>query len=385
VDLSLFQQTKGFLSLHLGTINRENLGRMEKAATLSGHLVKPFNQVENTTYVVVAGPAEADQGIAPLLKTADFRPIKIPPEFSDYPDKVKHELHRRTLELKRKLAEKRGEIEALERLHRMELDQACLTLKMTKPFASLADLLQGHGSLAALEGWIPSDQAHGLTQALEKRLSRPFVLHMREPLDEERTQVPSLMRHSRLLRAFTALVKNYGIPRYGEIDPTLLFTITFILMFGMMFGDVGHGAIFVLTGILLRKRFPGSMPFMAGAGLSSMAFGGLYGSIFGFEELFHPLWMAPLSNPMLMLEVALYWGIGFILIMNLLTGINLAAEGRWSQAILDNRGLAGMLLYAGGIYSGFRWLGEGIFGTPEALALLIPMVVILTYKWRRQE
>ncbi|MCP4041550.1 MAG: ATPase, partial [Gammaproteobacteria bacterium] len=47
--------------------------------------------------------------------------------------------------------------------------------------------------------------------------------------------------------------------------------------------------------------------------------------------------------------------------------------------------LAGMLLYAGGIYSGFRWLGEGIFGTPEALALLIPMVVILTYKWRRQE
>jgi V/A-type H+-transporting ATPase subunit I len=187
------------------------------------------------------------------------------------------------------------------------------------------------------------------------------------------------------MRPFVALVANYGIPRYGEIDPTVLFTFSFILMFGMMFGDVGHGAVILAGGLFARRRFPIVVPFAVACGLSSIAFGFVYGSIFGYEHVITPLWMSPLSDPILMLKVALYWGIGFILVANTLTLINFLAEGRTKDALLDTKGVVGTLLYFAGIYVGFRWVGEGIFGTFELVLLLIPLAVLLAYKWTHLE
>lgn len=210
-------------------------------------------------------------------------------------------------------------------------------------------------------------------------------MRTRDPLPDELSEVPSALRHSRLLKPFTALVKNYGVPRYGEIDPTLLFTATFIAMFGMMFGDIGHGAVIIAIGLAIRGRFPVVVPAFVAAGTSSIAFGFLYGSIFGFEELLHPLWMSPLSDPMLMLMVALYWGIAFILFVSALTVRNLIAERRFGEALFDDKGLAGIALYLGGLYSGFQWMGEGQFGLLESLALVGPLTVILAYKWRENK
>ena len=385
VDLGLFQQSQGFLTLHLGTIANHNLARLEKAASLTGSLVRPFNRKGDTTYVVVAGPTESNEAIAALLKTADFHPLKIPREFADYPETVESGLIEKQADLESQLTEISGQLEQLKQHHRDELDQACRTLHLAGPYAELADCMRGRRQLALIEGWIPADQVESLSESLSAELENPFVLNTRKPLPAEHEQVPSLLRHPRLLRPFVALVKNYGVPRYGEIDPTWLFTLSFILMFGMMFGDIGQGAVLVLLGIGLRRRWPAVMPFMAAAGLSSMLFGVLYSSVFGYEELFPPLWMAPLHDPLLMLKMGLYWGIGFIYLAGLLRIYNTITEGRIRQALFDNKGIAGLLLYSGGIFAGFRWLGEGVFGLTETLALLVPLSVIMFYKWRKLE
>ena len=36
-------------------------------------------------------------------------------------------------------------------------------------------------------------------------------------------------------------VEMYGLPAYGETDVTGFVAITFTVLFGMMFGDVGQG------------------------------------------------------------------------------------------------------------------------------------------------
>ena len=46
----------------------------------------------------------------------------------------------------------------------------------------------------------------------------------------------------------------YGLPSYTELDPTTFVAITAFIMFGFMFGDVGHGVVFLILGILLRFR-----------------------------------------------------------------------------------------------------------------------------------
>jgi V/A-type H+-transporting ATPase subunit I len=120
---------------------------------------------------------------------------------------------------------------------------------------------------------------------------------------------------------------------------------------------------------------------MVTAGISSMTFGFVYGSIFGYEHVLEALWMPPLSDPLRMLEVALYWGIGFILVANALTLYNLFFEGRVEEALFDTRGIAGTILYLGGIYAGFSWMGSGVFGLKETLAIVVPLAVVMGFKW----
>jgi V/A-type H+-transporting ATPase subunit I len=385
VDLGALQRPKTFLSMQVGTVRRANLTRLEQAASLAGHFVRPFHTAEDVVYLVVVGPAESDQDISALLHTAEFRPVVIPPEFRDHPERIRQELQTEAEDLKRQYRAKSAEIDAVVAQHQEQLANACTTLALSAPYAELATRLRGQGGLAVVEGWIPRDDVPALGEALSRELSYPHVLTARNPRPDEHARVPTVMRHARWMRPFVALVSNYGIPRYGEIDPTLLFTVSFILMFGMMFGDIGHGAVILLGGLFARRRFPVVVPFAVACGLSSIAFGFVYGSIFGYEHVITPLWMSPLTDPILMLKVALYWGIGFILVANTLTLINFLAEGRTKDALLDTKGIVGTLLYFAGIYVGFRWVGQGVFGTFELVLLLAPLAVLLAYKWTHLE
>jgi V/A-type H+-transporting ATPase subunit I len=152
-------------------------------------------------------------------------------------------------------------------------------------------------------------------------------------------------------------------------------------MFGMMFGDVGHGAVIVIGGVLLHRKIKTFSVFVVTIGLSSMLFGALYGSVFGFEELLHPLWMAPLSDPNRMLTLALYWGIGFILIATALTIRNRLAEGHVLEALFDGKGLAGMLFYLGLLFGAYQRVSHGRFGLLETTLIVVPLGAILGYKW----
>ena len=69
----------------------------------------------------------------------------------------------------------------------------------------------------------------------------PFRRALRTPSMQE--QIPVLLKHSRLLRPFEMLVSTYGLPNYQELEPTLFVALSYIVMFGMMFGDAGHGMV----------------------------------------------------------------------------------------------------------------------------------------------
>lgn len=50
---------------------------------------------------------------------------------------------------------------------------------------------------------------------------------------------------------FQEMVNTYGIPTYGEANPAVFATVSFPFLFGIMYGDIGHGSILLLAGILL--------------------------------------------------------------------------------------------------------------------------------------
>jgi vacuolar-type H+-ATPase subunit I/STV1 len=103
---------------------------------------------------------------------------------------------------------------------------------------------------------------------------------------------PTIMRNFFLFRPFELITKMYGNPSYSEIDPTPIIAITFPLLFGLMFGDIGHGFTLMVSGILgvllFRKRKKNLVSFcwiVFFCGIASFFVGFLYGEFFGEHKI----------------------------------------------------------------------------------------------------
>ncbi len=124
------------------------------------------------------------------------------------------------------------------------------------------------GATAALAGWCPADQVPRLAERLA---DAGGVL---VPLKTPRGVAPPTLLHATGApgRSFTRLVTAYGTVPYPDIDPSWPAGIVYVVMFGVMFGDAGHGLLLLLAALLLYLRRPRHLaplhtawPFVAGA------------------------------------------------------------------------------------------------------------------------
>lgn len=386
LDLGLLRKNKHFLNLHIGTIQADNLQHLTEAVAKAKHFVDVFHRVDDIVYCVVAGPLEQANDVSTVLNYAEFRPLQLPLEFHSHPQQVNDELRNKLKQLDKASLLTRQQYLELGQQYQHELEHAYILLHQAAPYAILAHHVRGRGELSVITGWIPRTDLISLERFLSEKLNCPYVLDSRNPLPKEWTQVPSLMRHTNVMQAYQSLVQNYGIPRYGEFDPTLLFMVTFLLMFGVMFGDVGQGAVIAGFGWLMRDKLKQFSVFFIAAGVFSVIFGFLYGSVFGIEETIIPaLWVSPLHHPFYMLQIALYWGVGFILIMTLLKVVNNWRFGYHTEALFNSNGLAGIVLYLGGFLSLKVWMETGYFGQIQQLSIILPLSIILGYKWHENK
>jgi V/A-type H+-transporting ATPase subunit I len=386
IDLSRLQQPSLFLDAHLGLVPRANLRHLSEAVALAGYLLIPFRPGESQTHVVILGPRDAREvTLRAALDAAGFQRLFIPPEFQDQPERIRQRLEQQRVDLEEALIHEREATAERARQEHDRLQTALDALVLAEPYVEIDGAARSSGFLSLIQGWVPARDLARLSRGLEQRLDFPFQLDVRDPHPEERSEVPSAMAASWLLRPFELLVRQYGIPRYGEIEPTSLMAVSFLLMFGMMFGDVGHGACIALAALALRSRAPRIWPMVFLAGLSSTAFGLLYGSLFGYEHLIHPLWISPLSDPVLMLRAAVAWGVVFLVMANLLSIHNQLLDGQRLAALLGGRGLANLTLYAGLLWGAYSWLTQGRLGGPAVVVASASLGIIAGYNWSQTQ
>ncbi|OHD20044.1 MAG: hypothetical protein A2Y34_08040 [Spirochaetes bacterium GWC1_27_15] len=146
-------------------------------------------------------------------------------------------------------------------------------------------------SISLIEGWILKKKVDTLKDSLNKMLSDKFSVVTYKPEEIPEVQngtlkVPVIMENLKFFKPFENLVFNYGTPSYKTIDPTIFVTITFLLFFGMMYGDIGQGFIIFLAGIFLSKtkKFKDMGFIISVIGVFAMIFGLFYGAFFCFEH-----------------------------------------------------------------------------------------------------
>lgn len=226
-------------------------------------------------------------------------------------------------------------------------------------------------------GWMTAEDTRSFLQDIEK--DENVYCITKDSKDSGIAKPPTKLKNLGVFKPFELFVEMYGLPAYGEFDPTMFIGLTYSLMFGCMFGDVGQGLLLAIGGFWLykyKKMVLGGIVALAGA--VSTVFGFLYGSIFGLEEVIPALWRRPMSDIMTTLIIAVVFGVALIVIAMLLHIFNAVKNRDFEKAVLDPSGVAGLLVYGSAAASvGLMFTGHTVPGTVVLCIVIgLPLLAI---------
>ena len=136
------------------------------------------------------------------------------------------------------------------------------------------------GSIVMMEGWVPVEN----DAEVRKMLDESGVYYEIRSAEKE-DNAPIKLKNGKISRAFEMLTKMYGMPDYGEFDPTPLLAPFYALFFGMCVGDAGYGLLLVILGFYLKKKLSksmaGLMNLLITLGAATTVVGALFNTFFG--------------------------------------------------------------------------------------------------------
>ncbi|MBR4043534.1 MAG: ATPase V, partial [Bacteroidaceae bacterium] len=148
------------------------------------------------------------------------------------------------------------------------------------------------GAIVMMDGWVPVEN----DTEVRKMLDESGVYYEIRPAEKE-DNAPIKLKNGKISRAFEMLTKMYGMPDYGEFDPTPLLAPFYALFFGMCVGDAGYGLLLVILGLYLKKKLSksmaGIMNLLITLGVATTVVGAVFNTFFGVSltSLDLPQWM----------------------------------------------------------------------------------------------
>jgi V/A-type H+-transporting ATPase subunit I len=341
-----------YTTFQTGLIPEENFERLETSLGEINHSLIPINHKEGRVVLLAMALKDDKAILLRALKSAFWDPLELSASLQGNVTTLLDRLTEKEQQKKDKLAELDNEAESIAHQYGGKLRQMREVLLIARQLILAQEKFGRIDHTYLLTGWLPVSLFEELRQRVMKATSDNALVEKIDPEEIKEVRsgiltIPILFNNPALIRPFERLTTLYGTPSYEEIEPTGFLAITFLLLFGMMFGDVGHGAILCTLGYLIFKKMYRYLDYgiiLMESGFSAIVFGILYGSVFGLEDLIPALWMHPVENIDYFMKVSVVFGITMIstgLILNL---INVFRQHRYGE-LLSASGLAGALFY----------------------------------------
>lgn len=336
-------------------------------------------------------PASEIENIDAIYSEMNFERIEISDEYEGMIDEAADKLKNEVILLENNLKKENDILDSFVKEHsekilaaKKSIENASRNYDLRK---QLAFSKTGNNEYFILCGWMQQEEADKLQAELAGDKYITVIA------DEEHKGpfggAPIKLKNPKILRPFEMLIKMYGLPDYREFDPTWFVAISYTIIFGMMFGDVGQGLCLAVGGFLLYKFKKMDLAAIIGvAGIFSTIFGFLFGSIFGYEDIIEPLWLRPAENmadlPFVgkmntVFAYAIALGMLLILVMMVFNIVNAVRAGEFKEVIFDYNGVSGLVFYGAVAACVILFMtGHTLPGTVVLVIMfVVPLVLII--------
>lgn len=316
-------------------------------------------------------PKQVKEDIKRAVNTMGFIDKKTPE--SDNLETIDRKLQ----ETDKEIEELEEKIEAIKNQNEDLIEDIPHTIDYYEKSGEIKDKMAKGDKYFYLSGWVPESKVDDFKELEEKYDKTKVNINNRS----YSSKPPTKLKNNILFRPFEFLVNMYGAPNYNEIDPTPFFAITYLLLYGMMFGDLGQGLVFVLLSFYvdkINKTFGG---LVRRIGISSSIFGLMYGSFFGIETLIPTLLIKPFDNIMTVLIASVAFGV-LLMVISYIIGIfnKVKKQNNLEEGIFGKEGLAGLMMMISFILIILNIVGKSPLPMPVAVVMLVLSIVMIIFK-----
>ena len=221
-----------------------------------------------------------------------------------------------------------------------------------------------------LTGYVPTEHTDKVIKAISD--ISPSAYYVFDEI-KEGDNPPTQTVNNKVVRQFEFVTNMYSPPNYRELDPNPVMSVFFLAFFGFIMADIGYGLLLAIGGYILASR----MKYDTGTrrlvwvltlgGLSTILFGLLFGSFFGYTHE-HIALIPPSIMPSPTVEyeklLIISLGIGAVQMMVAFfqKGLQLIHKGEVVDGIID--GFVWCVFFVGLIVAGL-----GLFADTLELAL----------------
>lgn len=235
-----------------------------------------------------------------------------------------------------------------------------------------------------LQGWLTTKAVDAVEVQLKDKLGEgEYVFLPLEIAEEEYEEVPTVLENNTFLQPFENLTEMYGLPKYGELDPTPYTAPFYLVFFGMMAADLGYGALLWLGTFIMLKFFHfdkgtnRNLKFFHLLSYPVMIWGIVFGSAFGADLPFQPL---SLSKDLITIMIlSIIFGV-----IQIMVGLSLGAYSNlkkkaYIDAYTSHLGwlaiITGIILYVlGSMVLNISWIAT--IGSSIAIIAAVAIVVV---------
>jgi len=273
------------LTVFAGTVSEDPsdaLKKLENAESFVSFKKKAGGSV--AVFVKTQDKEKASQ----ILTDHGFSEVNIPPGTGSVPDALAG-AKRDLVAAETELAAVACEIEALQLKHKsfIKASDEQLSIEIEKGEVPLRIAVGRHSYI--MDAWVPTKKVEKVEQELKAKLgdsvhvefeeTRGRKLHEEEEAEERFKTPPTKQNNGRISKEYEYATSLVSVPKYQEIDPSILIMIFLPLFFGFMVGDCGYAIPFIILGAyglkVTRHKDWRSIAMV-------LFFGGIWAFIFGF-------------------------------------------------------------------------------------------------------